>query len=172
MIRTLLALVCASTFLLTQTATADIEVRFIESAPKDRFVIANRGECDLLNLAVEIDLAPSAGRLIFDTTATGAGVDVYQPFEIATGDIELISSPDVADGDAQLTLSIRRLSPAGSASFTIDVDDTLPVSELGMIRVAGSEISNGLVRARVGQQEQVVAAFGSNGRATAMLPPC
>ena len=61
---------------------ADIVVNFVESAPKDRFVIENTGECEFENLVVEIDLSGSAGGLIFDTTATGAGVEVFQPFEV------------------------------------------------------------------------------------------
>ena len=171
MIRTLGAFVCASTLLAAQPATADIEVSFVESAPKDRFMIRNTGECELTNLVVEIDLAPSAGRLVFDTTASGAGVDVYQPFEITAGDIKLVSSSVVEDGDTQLALSIGRLLPAGSASFTIDVDDTLPVSELGRTRVTGSEITNGLIKARMGRQ-QVAAVFGGDGTATAVLQAC
>ena len=63
-------------------ARADIVVNFVESAPKDRFVIKNTGEYDFENLIVEIDLTSSVGRLIFDTTGNGAGVEVFQPFEV------------------------------------------------------------------------------------------
>jgi len=155
-----------------QPVIADLEVNFIESAPKDRFIIKNTGECVLKDLVLEIDLSESTGRLIFDTTATGAGVDVFQPFEVTEGEIELISSAAVEDGDTTLSLRIQNL-PAGKAiSFTIDVDDTLTASELGKTRVADSEISNGLVKARLREQEPVIATFGNNSKATVLLPTC
>ena len=44
------------------SARADIAINFVESAPKDRFVIKNDGECNYENLIVEIDLTDSAGR--------------------------------------------------------------------------------------------------------------
>jgi hypothetical protein len=158
--------------LLGQPVNADLEVEFIESAPKDRFIIKNTGECVLKDLVLEIDLSESTGRLIFDTTATGAGVDVFQPFEVTEGEIELISSDAVEDGDTTLSLSIQDI-PAGKAiSFTIDVDDTLTASELGQTRVADSEISNGLVKARLREQKPVIATFGNNSRATVLLSTC
>ncbi len=158
--------------LMAQPIAADLEVNFIESAPTDRFVISNSGDCDLTDLVLEIDLAPSAGRLIFDTTATGAGIEVFQPFAVSGGGIELISSPAVADGDTGLSLSIQNLAAGKSASFTIDVDDTLPVSELGQTRVANAEISGGLVTATLSEQQPVMASFGADGKATVVLPPC
>ena len=47
------------------------------------------------DLALEIDLTQSEGRLIFDTTATGAGVEVFQPFEVTHGNIALVSQDGV-----------------------------------------------------------------------------
>ncbi|NEQ55361.1 MAG: hypothetical protein F6K11_35460, partial [Leptolyngbya sp. SIO3F4] len=115
-------------------ANAVVNVEFIESAPKDRFVITNMGSCTLTGLTLELDLSQSAGKLIFDTTATGAGVEVFQPFEVEAGDIVPLGG--VNDGDSKLALQIVSLAPGNRASFTIDVDDTLPRSELGQIRVA------------------------------------
>jgi len=94
---------------------------------------------------VEIDLSDSAGRLIFDTTASGAGVEVFQPFEVTSGELQLQQTDRINDGEQSLSVIIKRLSPNASASFTIDVDDTLPESELGRIRVSGAEIANGPV---------------------------
>ena len=74
-------------------AQANVEIKFTESAPKDRFVIENTSKCDLNNMTLEIDLSQSAGRLIFDTTATGAGVEVFQPFEVTEG-ASLLTSPE------------------------------------------------------------------------------
>lgn len=159
-------------FFYTQSAHADIEVNFVESAPKDRFVIKNVGECGLEFLIVEIDLTQSAGRLIFDTKATGAGVEVFQPFEVKEGSIDLISSDGVEDGDAKLVLKIGSLLSGKIASFTIDVDDTLITSELGQIRVSGSEIEGGLVRISLEEEKPATAAFDSDGKTTVSLPPC
>ena len=114
-----------------QSANANLQVNFIESAPKDSFVIKNIGNCNLANLTLEIDLNNSRGQLIFDTTATGAGVEVFQPFEVKTGQLTLISASSVDDGDKSLSVTVEELLPNASVSFTIDVDDTMPKSHLG-----------------------------------------
>jgi len=172
MIKFLSLNLCILTLLSVEAAQANIEVSFIEGAPKDQFVIKNKGKCSLEVLTVEIDLTKSAGRLIFDTTATGAGVEVFQPFEVTRGDITLVSQSVVKDGDAKLALSIPNLATGKSVSFTIDVDDTLPVSELGKIRVSGSEIKNGLVKVSSGKKMLASALFGSNSKATVLQPTC
>ncbi len=172
MIKLIVSLVFILALLVGQTVAAQIEVRFIESAPKDRFVIKNTGECELQNLVVEIDLSASSGRLIFDTTATGAGVEVFQPFEALEDGVKLISSAAVADGDTGLSLGIESLLPGQAVNFTIDVDDTLPASELGKTRVAGAEINGGIVRFRLREQKAVTGTFGLDSKALAVLPPC
>lgn len=155
-----------------QFAQANIQVDFTESAPKDRFTIKNTGSCNLQDLTLTLDLSNSAGKLIFDTTASGAGVEVFQPFEVRQGDIKLTSAARVNDGDTTLSVSIPGL-PAGEAvSFTIDVDDTLPQSELGMIRVTGAEIAQGRFQVKVGAQDPVSAVFNGDSRATAVLAAC
>lgn len=157
---------------LMESSQPKIEVRFIESAPKDRFLVTNKSECEIESLTVNIDLSSSAGKLIFDTTQTGAGVEVFQPFEIERGELELISSSDVKDGDSEISVRIQNMQPGGSASFTIDVDDTLRDSELGKIRVAGSEIKGGSVRAKTNQSELSMATFSSQSTATLSFPDC
>lgn len=132
-------------------ALADVGVRFIEGAPKDRFEITNEGACALVATEIVIDLRGSAAGLVFDVTGTGAGVEVFQPFELVAGADALASTPRVADGDRQVTLSVRRLAPAARIGFTIDVDDT--VGPRG-ITVSDAEIEGALVR---------VSAAGSNG---------
>lgn len=146
-----------------------LQVNFVESAPKDRFVIENSGSCTLNEALVTIDLAESAGKLIFDTTGEGAGVEVFQPFEIAEGQLELVSSREVIDGDTALTVRIQSLQPGSQVGFTIDVDDTLTNSDLGMIRVTGSEISGGAVLVSTAGQEETSAVFGDNSRAATQL---
>ncbi len=113
-----------------------------------------------------IDLTASTGKLIFDTTETGAGVEVFQPFEVAEGQLELISNDTVADGDTELTVQIANLSPGERVGFTIDVDDTLLSSELGRIRVTSSEISGGQVRLGDSTQALTMATFDDDSVAT------
>ncbi|MEM8859357.1 MAG: hypothetical protein AAGD96_13605 [Chloroflexota bacterium] len=154
---------------LPATQDTTIQINFIESAPKDRFVIQNSGTCTLDEASVTIDLIDSNGKLIFDTTGAGAGVEVFQPFEIAEGQLELISSEEVIDGDTALTVRIQSLQPGSQVGFTIDVDDTLTDSELGMIRVTGSEISGGLVMVSTAGQISASATFGDDSAASVSL---
>lgn len=156
----------------TKVAFANVEVSFIEGAPKDTFIIKNLSNCLLQDLTVKIDLKHSAGKLIFDTTATGAGVEVFQPFEVTNGSISLSSKSSVKDGDSSLNLRIKNLASNKLASFTIDVDDTLPVSELGKIRVAGSEIKNGLVKIQSDKEMMGQGIFGSNSKAIVLNKNC
>lgn len=165
MTRTFLSYSCGLALLLSATAQADIEVRFSEGAPKDRFIITNQGECKISNLTLDLDLSKSQGKLIFDITAAGSGVDVFQPFEITEGKMKLASGAAVKDGDSSLSLQIESINPGERVSFTIDVDDTLPVSSLGMIRVAGSEIQGGEVTINSAEIPKTSAVFGNNSRA-------
>ncbi|MEM6985429.1 MAG: aggregation factor core [Pseudomonadota bacterium] len=123
------------------SVNADIAVRFIESAPKDRFEVHNTTDCLLQDVELAIDLQGSAGKLYFDTTAEGAGVEVFQPFESAQAGLTLASSDKVRDGETSLRVQIAKLEQGAKASFTIDVDDALTDSSLGQIRVADSEMS-------------------------------
>lgn len=154
------------------TTVADIQIAFTESAPKDLFSFTNTGECDLTDLTVNIDLSNSAGGLIFDTTASGAGVEVFQPFEVVRGDISLSSALDVTDGDKDLTISIGQIGVSESVVFSIDVDDTMRKSALGMIRVTGSEIEGGMVSLSMADKTGLSAVFGSDSKAMLLLPEC
>lgn len=141
---------------------ATVEVRFIESAPKDKFLFTNTGGCELAEAFATIDLTNTAGKLIFDTTGEGAGVEVFQPFEISEGELELVSSERVADGDTGLTVRISSFAVGAQVGFTIDVDDTLVDSDLGMIRVSDSEMSGGEVLLEANGNDAVSAAFGED----------
>ena len=96
------------TALTTPALAAGLTVRFIEGAPTDRFEIINATGCETGALELRIDLTGSAGGLIFDTTATGAGVSVFQPFRVAEGPLALASGT-VKDGDRVLVLSLAGL---------------------------------------------------------------
>ena len=149
-------------------AFADIGVRFSESAPKDSFEITNLAECDLVATEVVVDLGTSAGGLIFDVTGTGAGVEVFQPFELIAGADALTNLPEIGDGDRQVVLPIRRLAPGKRIAFTIDVDDT--IGPRG-IMVSGSEIEGAEVRVKAAGTT-VVGRFSRQGEAVVKTPPC
>ena len=137
------ASIAAAFSLLAGFALAELRVDFAEGAPKDRFSIQNAGACPLAAFELEIDLSGSAGGLIFDTAAAGPGVQVYQPFELASGAERVVEIAPLADGDRRLTLKLSGLDPAERVVFTIDVDDTLGVSPT---RVAGAEIEGAGIR--------------------------
>lgn len=146
-------------------ARADIEVRFTESAPKDRFTITNVADCALGASDITIDLAGSAAGLIFDTTGAGAGVEVFQPFELAAGGDYVTGTTATLDGDTEITLNLAELPPGAAVAFTIDVDDTAG-SDLGQIRVSGGEIAGASVRS--GADEGVF----SDGAIARVAAPC
>ncbi len=154
------------------TAYASMTVKFVESAPKDWFSFTNDSDCDLMDIKVTVDLSNSVGQLIFDTTGSGAGVEVFQPFEIREGSISLDAGNNVVDGDRMLMLNIEVLNPGDTASFTIDVDDTLPRSELGQTRVSSSEIDQARVSVKLGDSQSTEAVFDETSQARVQLSDC
>ncbi|MDA7426012.1 aggregation factor core [Thalassococcus lentus] len=149
------------------TATADIQARFIEGAPKDRFEFTNTGDCTLGASQIKLNLGESSAGLIFDTTAAGAGVEVFQPLEIVAGAELLNVVPVLKDGDNTALLELRGLNPGQSVAFTIDVDDTLGGRE---ITVSGSEILG--ARVSLTGAETSDGRFDERGVATLTLPAC
>ena len=145
------------------TAQADLSARFIESAHKDRFVLTNEGPCPLGPVDVVFDIGQSPAGLIFDTTAEGAGVEVFQPFEIVAGGDLVRALPQIEDGDSAISLRLGGLQPGETVGFTIDVDDVQTNSDLGQIRVAGSGIEGAVLRV---QADNVIleGAFGSDAQ--------
>lgn len=145
-------------------ALSDVNVRFIEGAPKDRFEIRNSSACALTATTVALDLSTSQAGLIFDVTASGAGVEVFQPFELTAGADALRAIPAVTDGQDKLALDIAALEPGQIIAFTIDVDDTIGQRE---ITVSGSEISGASVQLAT-EADTRSATFDTT--ATASLP--
>lgn len=139
--------------LVTWAATAcvhEVSMVFTESAPRDRFEIRNDSSSGQSIQRLTLDLSSSAGRLIFDTTAGGTGVDVFQPFRVESGEAKLQASLVIQDGSDRLTLDFTRFEPGQRFAFSIDVDDRLPASELGQTRVSGREMEGALMTAVVG----------------------
>lgn len=161
-------IISALTVSLASPVFANVDIAFIESAPKDRFVVTNASQCAIENAMLTIDLTNSEGALIFDTTSSGAGVEVFQPFEVRSGDVRLANKAKVNDGDTSLSVTIGLLPANESVSFTIDVDDTKPEGQWGSIRVAGSEMQN----ATVSINGVASDAFGQNSTAQLRFNPC
>lgn len=157
--------------LFASAAHADIRVDFQEGAPKDRFVITNTGTCDMGPFALTLSLGGSDAGLIFDVTANGAGVEVFQPLELTTGAkfLEPIQAPK--DGDTQVVMQFLMLPAAASASFTIDVDDTLTNGPSGQIIVRGSEINGATVQVNT-NGGTAFAAFDTSAQAVVSLEGC
>lgn len=150
------------------TGFADVTVKFVEGAPKDRFTIANTDACPLGATDIEIDLSGSVAGLIFDVTSNGAGVEVFQPFELVGGSSAVLEQPTVRDGDQRLLLKLNELSDQQPISFTIDVDDTVSARQ---ITVSGSEIAGAqfTVQSAMGT---VTGTFGPDAHATVALSGC
>ncbi len=162
--RTLISTALAAASALCATAAqANLQVSFIEGAPKDRFAIENTGTCEIAGSTLRLDLTSSAGALIFDVTGSGAGVEVFQPFEITQGRAALTGLPTVTDGQRSIDLSINSLAPGAAIAFTIDVDDTLGQRE---ITVSGSEIVGAKVHL---QQDQKTAQGVFDAASTARI---
>lgn len=156
MLRIAVPLLC----LLPLSAVAQIEARFIEGAPKDTFTFVNKG-CALGAVELTLDMASSAGGLIFDTESGGAGVEVFQPFEAVSGAPAMV---DVSDGATSLRLTLADWAEGGEVSFTIDVDDVLRHGDLGQTQVSGGEIAGATVRITA-TGRQAVASFDNTRRA-------
>ncbi len=154
--------------LLATPALADLQVAFDEGAPKDRFTFTNASACDITNQTITLDLAGSDAGLIFDVTAEGAGIEVFQPFEIVSGATNLRSTPTIKDGDTTASLQLSTLKPSASFAFTIDLDDT--TSTRG-ITVSGSEIAGARVML-TGATGSTTATFGTNAKARLKLSDC
>jgi len=136
--KTTIKLGAIASVLMSSSAHADVRVQFIEGAPKDRFVITNVGECDWGARQLKIDFSDSNGGLIFDVTGSGAGVEVFQPFEVTAGAGRLLEEPKISDGDQVVSLDMSGLGLGETIEFTTDVDDTNGTRE---ITVANGEIN-------------------------------
>lgn len=147
---------------------AELQVRFDEGAPKDKFTISNLGGCSLGGTTITIDLRGSPYGLIFDVTDRGAGVEVFQPFELSQGGENLKGYPEVMDGDNQLTLDLNDLAAGSSLSFTIDVDDTANDRQT---TVSGAEIVGAGVVVETPVSSST-ASFDEDAIATVAISSC
>ena len=145
-------------------AIGGVDVMFQEGAPKDRFVITNTG-CPLTDVTLVIDLSTAPAGVIFDVTGQGAGVEVFQPIEVVSGEVAIAP---VVDGDQVLHMHFPVFAPAEQVIISADLDDQSSQSDLGQIRVSGSEIAGASV-AMVANGLQTDARFDVD--AAARLSP-
>ena len=154
-----------------ETCGVDIQARFIESAPRDRFEFVNTSSVPADIASLNLDLRPSAGRLIFDTESGGTGVEVFQLFRGEDGDAELSAAPVIKDGDDRLALAFKSFAAGQTYRFSIDVDDQLTNSDLGQIRVSGGEMQGAELVAQTVDGAIYRAVFDGRNRAR-MTAPC
>lgn len=158
----------ASSLVLAGPGLAGLSVTFDEGAPKDRFTFQNTSACDIAPAVVTLDLSGSSAGLVFDVTGQGAGIEVFQPLEMVSGEGNLKAVPEVRDGDQSITFDVAALAPGQSFAFTIDVDDT--VSSRG-ITVSGSEIEGArVVLASAGRE--AIAEFSTKAVAVLVSEAC
>ena len=142
-------------------AAADVSLSFIEGAPKDRFVLTN-ATCGLSDATLRINLSTAPAGVIFDVTASGAGVEVFQPVEVVSGNA---TTSAVTDGDQVLTATLGPLAQGEQVIISADLDDLQTDGALGQIRVAGSEIAG--VSATITLPNGThIATFGTDATAT------
>jgi hypothetical protein len=164
---TLIAAVVFAT-LFPVAGLADLQITFRDGAPKDTFRISNTSACATGPVSLTLDMTPSMGKLIFDVTSAGAGVEVFQPLEVTKGAAFLNALPEVTDGQKTLALDISDLPPGEEIAFTIDVDDTIGARE---ITVNGSEMSGSIVALTLAS-ENMEAVFDTSAVARLTTPAC
>lgn len=164
-----LVAVVASSFA-APAAAEDLSARFMEGAPRDRFVFEHRGACALESVVLTLDLSATAAGLYFDVSPAGVGLEVSQPVRVVEGAQFVASQPRVVDGDRSLTVALINLIPGARVTLTGDLDDVAPASVYGRTRIGGSEILGAVLRAQVDGRD-VTAAFDVDGVATLALCP-
>jgi len=167
----------AALVLFSQSAQADIAVRFTEGAPKDRFVVTNAGSCEIAAGSITIDLGTSAAGLIFDTDPTGPGENLAQPLEMAGTKNVSASFEAVPDGASTAEIRFRNFQPGGEIAVTVDVDDSIRSGPRGVQMIAGSEMAGARIllatgSGAAGQNGVRAATFDNAGLARIALAGC
>ena len=163
--------VCLIGLVLAPAARAcgpEVVIRFIDSAP-DIFIIENKSQEPWTLLTLEFRTKTSAGHVVFDTDFGGAGASEPQQFEPVEGEVGLMSAPVVADGAEELSLSFANFERGREFTFSIDLDDRLPMSDMGQAYVTGEEIQGTtvlglLTHPQIGEAK-ARGTFGADGKA-------
>jgi len=155
--------------------STEVTISFDEGAPVDTFLIEYRtGSWEISS--VTIDLSRSAGKLIFDTTDGGKGIDVFQPFRTVSGNAKINNSNPVSDGGNIMELTFSSFKSGDRYMFSIDVDDQLSQSDLGQTRVTGGEMENAEVilgmKKEGGMNAMLTLVFDGNNQASVTKDTC
>jgi hypothetical protein len=146
----------------------EVVIRFIDSDP-DLFIIENKSLEDWTLLSLEFRAGNSMGKVVFDTDFGGAGASAPQQFEHVEGEVGLMGTPVVADGAEELSLHFINFSAGRQFTFSIDLDDRIPMSDMGQAYVTGEEIAGAEVTGlfshpKIGEGK-AQGTFGTDGRA-------
>lgn len=144
-------------------AAQDLIVHFAGGAPKDHISFESTG-CNLSNAIVMIDLAGSAGGLIFHTTSIDDSAEYHQPVEITHGYGAL--SP-VRDGDMRLQILVHTLPPGEELHLSADLNDRRAQGSGATIN--GADMAGASVRLALSDRV-LKGTFDTAGTATIPLP--
>jgi hypothetical protein len=146
-----------------------VHAEFIEGAPTDRLVLRHTSPAGWQITAVSWNLSSSKGKVFFDVTDKGAGVEVFQPLRIVSkGDnaAKLAEPPVIKDGDQQLVMRFSQFTGQQQFAVTMDVDDQLGGRE---ITVNSSEMSGAMLdvtfQGPADAEQRLTATFDGNARA-------
>lgn len=146
-----------------------VEVRFAEGSGGDRFEALNKSAGGWRLLKLTVDLAGSAGDLVFDTDRGGDGVQAYRDFAVIGGDAEMSRLVAPGDGGRFLAVEFLAFPPGASFRFTVDVDDRLPGSRFGQASIDPGEFAGAGAAALLlgpdGRRHALNGRFDGNDRA-------
>lgn len=160
----------------TETASCGprVRVEYTDDDP-DYFIITNRSPEGWHLVSLAIDLAPSAGALMFDTDEGGLGVGGASPFfPDDASPVRLVRTVPAQDGGQTIALHFENFVPNSNYSFYVDVD-AAPNGE-GRTWVLPSDIRGARVSAAFrgpsGQTDIVDARFAEIGEADSGAGGC
>jgi hypothetical protein len=139
----------------------------------DRFRIENRSPEGWAIAEIAVDLGPSAGRLVVDAVAGGAGLNIAQPFRPEAGEAMLAAGQGVADGAERIVLAFETFPPGAVFRFSLDLDDRL--TGRGGTRVEGPEMRGARLEVRfvhASGGEETHAGLFDGQAATRAGAPC
>lgn len=165
-----------------KSAGVAMDAVFIEGAPIDRLLVTNRSDTGWKIEQITWDLMPSAGQVIFDTTGSGAGVEVFQPFrqlsakdtrraggevsDVGQGPV-LAAEPVVTDGDQSLVIQFESFEPRQVFGMSIDVDDQIASRQITVERgeMQGATLQVVFVHEH-NPRRTLIASFDDSARAS------
>ena len=153
----------------TEICGPAVELTYSESAPADFVVVRHLSPQGWSLEAVNWDLTPSNGALVFDTVEGGLGIGQSAAFNRLDGDVTLSDIPLIADGGSSLTLSFDAFPAGAMFRFSIDLDDTVSGASGTMIsnsELAGAQVTAEFVHVTMATVSRLEGAFGPDATAT------